>query len=210
MCFDSPNADMAAVAADPVVRFWWTHCEPCQEPFVPGARHAPCSNVEAHVVTARFARVQATLGGASALTEWTRRPQVSWPVVGAAAAGQPLRGVGDRLEHQPGPESIIHAVPPTRADHQQGRAAARAQSAGWLDVLHADAPRLGTMIARRRFRTRAYETATTRARFTPLITTCSRGRLGWPCPSFAEAGAKLKRQHHTLFLLLCAVTCQAV
>ena len=25
--------DMARVAADPVVRFWWTYCEPCQEPL---------------------------------------------------------------------------------------------------------------------------------------------------------------------------------
>lgn len=25
--------DMAAIAQDPIVRFWWTHCEPCQEPF---------------------------------------------------------------------------------------------------------------------------------------------------------------------------------
>ena len=23
---------MARVAADPVVRFWWSHCEPCQRP----------------------------------------------------------------------------------------------------------------------------------------------------------------------------------
>lgn len=27
------EADMASVAADPVVRFWWTYCEPCQEPL---------------------------------------------------------------------------------------------------------------------------------------------------------------------------------
>ena len=27
------DADMARVAADPVVRFWWTYCEPCQEPL---------------------------------------------------------------------------------------------------------------------------------------------------------------------------------
>ena len=25
--------DMAAVGEDPIVRFWWTYCEPCQEPF---------------------------------------------------------------------------------------------------------------------------------------------------------------------------------
>jgi L-rhamnose mutarotase len=29
---DDYDADMAAVAADPVVRFWWSFCEPCQEP----------------------------------------------------------------------------------------------------------------------------------------------------------------------------------
>ena len=27
------DRDMAAVGEDPVVRFWWTYCEPCQEPF---------------------------------------------------------------------------------------------------------------------------------------------------------------------------------
>jgi len=27
------EADMAAVGADPVVRFWWSFCEPCQEPL---------------------------------------------------------------------------------------------------------------------------------------------------------------------------------
>lgn len=30
---DDFEADMAAVDADPVVRFWWSHCEPCQEPL---------------------------------------------------------------------------------------------------------------------------------------------------------------------------------
>ena len=30
---DDFEADMAAVEADPVVRFWWTFCEPCQEPL---------------------------------------------------------------------------------------------------------------------------------------------------------------------------------
>jgi len=30
---DDFDADMAAVGADPVVRFWWTFCEPCQEPL---------------------------------------------------------------------------------------------------------------------------------------------------------------------------------
>jgi len=27
------DADMVRIAADPVVRFWWTYCEPCQEPL---------------------------------------------------------------------------------------------------------------------------------------------------------------------------------
>ena len=27
------GADMAAVEADPIIRFWWTYCEPCQEPL---------------------------------------------------------------------------------------------------------------------------------------------------------------------------------
>mmetsp|Transcript_1865 Transcript_1865/g.4285 ORF Transcript_1865/g.4285 Transcript_1865/m.4285 type:complete len:176 (-) Transcript_1865:272-799(-) len=27
------KADMDAIAADPVVRKWWSYCEPCQEPF---------------------------------------------------------------------------------------------------------------------------------------------------------------------------------
>jgi L-rhamnose mutarotase len=27
------DADMQAVAADPIVKEWWTHCELCQEPF---------------------------------------------------------------------------------------------------------------------------------------------------------------------------------
>lgn len=27
------DADMARVGADPVVRFWWTYCEPCQAPL---------------------------------------------------------------------------------------------------------------------------------------------------------------------------------
>ena len=30
---DDFDADMANVAASPVVRFWWTFCEPCQEPL---------------------------------------------------------------------------------------------------------------------------------------------------------------------------------
>ena len=30
---DDFEADMASVAADPIVRFWWTHCEPCQAPL---------------------------------------------------------------------------------------------------------------------------------------------------------------------------------
>ncbi|KAL3909481.1 MAG: hypothetical protein SGPRY_009411, partial [Prymnesium sp.] len=27
------ETDMAAAAQDPIVRFWWTYCEPCQQPF---------------------------------------------------------------------------------------------------------------------------------------------------------------------------------
>ena len=30
---DDFEADMAAVAQDPIVRFWWSYCEPCQEPM---------------------------------------------------------------------------------------------------------------------------------------------------------------------------------
>jgi L-rhamnose mutarotase len=30
---DDFEADMAAVGDDRIVRFWWTFCEPCQEPF---------------------------------------------------------------------------------------------------------------------------------------------------------------------------------
>jgi hypothetical protein len=30
---DDFESDMATVAADPVVRFWWTHCEVCQTPL---------------------------------------------------------------------------------------------------------------------------------------------------------------------------------
>lgn len=30
---DDFDRDMAAVAADPIVRFWWTFCEPCQTPL---------------------------------------------------------------------------------------------------------------------------------------------------------------------------------
>lgn len=30
---DSFEEDMAAIEADPIVRFWWTHCEPCQVPL---------------------------------------------------------------------------------------------------------------------------------------------------------------------------------
>ena len=26
------QADMDKIAADPIVRFWWSYCEPCQEP----------------------------------------------------------------------------------------------------------------------------------------------------------------------------------
>lgn len=28
------NADMEAIAADPITKIWWTECEPCQEPFI--------------------------------------------------------------------------------------------------------------------------------------------------------------------------------
>eukprot|EP01065_Artemidia_motanka_P053101 TRINITY_DN9772_c0_g1_i1.p1 TRINITY_DN9772_c0_g1~~TRINITY_DN9772_c0_g1_i1.p1 ORF type:complete len:197 (+),score=45.52 TRINITY_DN9772_c0_g1_i1:79-669(+) len=27
------EADMAAMEHDPLIRFWWSHCEPCQQPF---------------------------------------------------------------------------------------------------------------------------------------------------------------------------------
>ena len=27
------EADMAAIDADPIVRRWWSYCEPCQEPY---------------------------------------------------------------------------------------------------------------------------------------------------------------------------------
>jgi len=30
---DDFDADMANIAADPIVRWWWSFCEPCQEPF---------------------------------------------------------------------------------------------------------------------------------------------------------------------------------
>ena len=30
---DDFEADMAAVSNDPVVRFWWSYCEPCQDPL---------------------------------------------------------------------------------------------------------------------------------------------------------------------------------
>ena len=30
---DDFDADMAAVAADPIVKLWWTYCEPCQVPL---------------------------------------------------------------------------------------------------------------------------------------------------------------------------------
>ena len=30
---DDFDSDMALVAADPIVRFWWTYCEPCQTPL---------------------------------------------------------------------------------------------------------------------------------------------------------------------------------
>lgn len=32
-CGHDFDADMASVASDPIVRFWWTYCEPCQEPL---------------------------------------------------------------------------------------------------------------------------------------------------------------------------------
>lgn len=30
------EADLAAIAADPVTREWWTHTDPCQRPLGPG------------------------------------------------------------------------------------------------------------------------------------------------------------------------------
>ena len=30
---DDFDADMAAIDSDPIVRFWWTYCEPCQQPL---------------------------------------------------------------------------------------------------------------------------------------------------------------------------------
>jgi L-rhamnose mutarotase len=30
---DDFDADMAKCVNDPIINFWWTHCEPCQEPF---------------------------------------------------------------------------------------------------------------------------------------------------------------------------------
>eukprot|EP01062_Namystynia_karyoxenos_P067466 TRINITY_DN61422_c0_g1_i1.p2 TRINITY_DN61422_c0_g1~~TRINITY_DN61422_c0_g1_i1.p2 ORF type:complete len:226 (+),score=90.08 TRINITY_DN61422_c0_g1_i1:76-678(+) len=30
---DNLEADMKAMDSDPLIRFWWSHCEPCQEPF---------------------------------------------------------------------------------------------------------------------------------------------------------------------------------
>lgn len=30
---DDFEADMAAIAADPITRFWWSYCEPCQQPL---------------------------------------------------------------------------------------------------------------------------------------------------------------------------------
>ena len=130
------DADMAKVGADPIVRFWWTYCEPCQAPLH-WKGPPPCAD-GLEPSTSRSSKLLPTPSLKAQIPGWIGRPAASRRVVGADGAGQPLRCLGGHVGKHSRAKPGICPAAPRGADVDQGHPTVRAQPhrrGKWLDEL---------------------------------------------------------------------------